>query len=285
MRRAIRLKGWFASSCHRLKHEPPAETIGTLRLLQAKVSGDERGAQLDNALFYLQHRLDMLDYAHFRRLGYPIGSGSVESGHKVVVQQRLKGAGMRWAEANLDPMLALRDLVCNDRWEVGWQQIELFQQEQQLRKRLQRAEAKKPPPSQPITFARLKAAGLLPADEPPDSSPAATARKPWRPAPDHPWRNDKWPTKDAWRWKHLGLAARPLGDVVGALLGRIHDGVTTHQVFGLLARQLPDPFRFLFGLGEDTLFLRLHPVGPLDLFRDGDTQLVDNVKDLVLVDE
>jgi hypothetical protein len=62
----------------------------------------------------------MLDYPHFRRCGYPIGSGSVESGHKRVVQRRLKGAGMRWAEHHLDPMLALRDLVCNDRWDAGW---------------------------------------------------------------------------------------------------------------------------------------------------------------------
>jgi hypothetical protein len=54
----------------------------------------------------------MLDYAHFRRRGYPIGSGCVESGHKVVVQRRLKGAGMRWAKPHLDPMLALHNLRC-----------------------------------------------------------------------------------------------------------------------------------------------------------------------------
>jgi hypothetical protein len=190
-------KGWFASSCQRLKHEPPAETIGTLRLLQPQAKGDEQAAQIDSALFYLQNRLEMLDYAHFRRRGYPIGSGSVESGHKVVVQRRLKGAGMRWAEANLDPMLALRNLVCNDRWEAGWLQIELFQQEQQLRQRLERAEAKQPPPPQPISFAALKAAALLPDEEPSHETPPD---KSGGPPPDHPWRNNKWPTREAWRW-------------------------------------------------------------------------------------
>jgi len=192
-------RGWFAAACHRLKHKPAPETIANLRLLQPKAKSDEQAAQLDGALFYLQTRLPMLDYAHFRRQGYPIGSGSVESGHKVVVQSRMKGAGMRWAEQNLDPMLALRDLLCNDRWDEGWQQIALFHQEQQVVQRLQRAEAKQPPPPRPLTFASLKTAGLLPDDDRPQD-PNPPEKKPWRPAPDHPWRNDKWPTKEAWRW-------------------------------------------------------------------------------------
>lgn len=192
-------KGWFAAACHRLKHRPPQETMASLGLLQPKTKSDEKAAQLDGALFYLQTRLPMLDYAHFRRRGYPIGSGCVESGHKVVVQSRMKGAGMRWAEHHLDPMLSLRDLLCNDRWEEGWRQIELFHQEQQVVKRLQRIQAKQPPPPPPLTFAALEAAGLLP-DEPLPDEPPASQKKPWRPASDHPWRNDKWPTKEAWRW-------------------------------------------------------------------------------------
>jgi hypothetical protein len=40
---------------------------------------------IERALFYLQARLTMIDYAHFRHCGYPIGSYAVESGHKVVV--------------------------------------------------------------------------------------------------------------------------------------------------------------------------------------------------------
>jgi hypothetical protein len=37
----------------------------------------------------------MIRYANFRTQGYPIGSGSVESANKLVVQSRMKGAGMR----------------------------------------------------------------------------------------------------------------------------------------------------------------------------------------------
>ena len=90
---------------------------------------------LDHATRYLQIRLEMIDHPYFQGQGFPIGSGSVESGHKVVVQRWLKGAGMRWAEHHVDPMLALRDLVCNHRWQEGWSEIVAHQQRQRRRKR------------------------------------------------------------------------------------------------------------------------------------------------------
>ena len=66
----------------------------------------------------------MIDYPHFRRRQIPIGSGNVESGHKVVMQQRMKQAGMRWAAENLNPMLALRVALCNQTWNTSWREIE-----------------------------------------------------------------------------------------------------------------------------------------------------------------
>lgn len=192
-------KGWFAAACHGLKHKPPAETIANLRLLQRRAKTAEQEDPVDTALFYLQSRLSMIDYAHFRRREFPIGSGCVESGHKVVVQRRMEGAGMRWAEHHVDPLLALRNLITNDRWDEGWQQTVLFRQEQQVRKRLARAQARQPPPSPPLTFAALEAAGLLPDDEESDL-PSAPGGQKWRPADDHPWRKGLWPTRESWRW-------------------------------------------------------------------------------------
>ena len=37
-----------------------------------------------------------MHYPEFRRNGWPIGSGMVESANKNVVEARLKGAGMHW---------------------------------------------------------------------------------------------------------------------------------------------------------------------------------------------
>lgn len=70
---------------------------------------------------YLQSRCAALQYATFRALGYPIGSGG-ESANKLVVEARLKGAGMHWARAHVDGMVALRTVVCSNRWAEAWPQ-------------------------------------------------------------------------------------------------------------------------------------------------------------------
>ena len=107
---------WLGTQAHALKHGGPAPVLAALRALPA-------GEQRDTALGYLEPRLAQLQYPTFRAAGYPIGSGIVESANKVVVQDRLKGSGMHWAPASVDPMLALRTVVCADRWDEAWPQI------------------------------------------------------------------------------------------------------------------------------------------------------------------
>jgi hypothetical protein len=85
-----------------------------LAALRALPPGEQRAA----ALVYLEPRLPLLQYPAFRAAGYPIGSGIVERANKVVVEDRLKGSGMHRAPRSVDPMLALRTIVCADRWEA-----------------------------------------------------------------------------------------------------------------------------------------------------------------------
>ncbi len=56
--------------------------------------------------------------------GWPMGSGMVESANKLVVEAQLKGSGMHWARDNVNAMLAVRNVVCNDRWAEGWAQMQ-----------------------------------------------------------------------------------------------------------------------------------------------------------------
>jgi hypothetical protein len=67
-------------------------------------------------LEYLEKRRDQTRYAEFIAAGPPIGSGIVESANKLVVEARLKGAGMHWERDHVNPMVALRNVVCSDRW-------------------------------------------------------------------------------------------------------------------------------------------------------------------------
>jgi hypothetical protein len=109
-------KAWLARQAHALKHDGPTPVLAELRALPP-------GTHRDAALAYLEPRLPQLQYPTFRAAGYPIGSGIVESANKVVVEDRLKGSGMHWAPQHVDPMLALRTVVCADRWDAAWTQI------------------------------------------------------------------------------------------------------------------------------------------------------------------
>lgn len=70
------------------------------------------------AVAYYCHNRWRMVYRQFRAAGCPIGSGTVESACKLVVQQRMKQPGMRWRRNNADAMLALRSALFSDRWHL-----------------------------------------------------------------------------------------------------------------------------------------------------------------------
>lgn len=69
------------------------------------------------AVVYFFHNRYRMRYKEFRAAGYPIGSGTVESACKLVVQTRLKQAGMRWSRNGAQAVLALRSFLLSDRWD------------------------------------------------------------------------------------------------------------------------------------------------------------------------
>jgi hypothetical protein len=75
------------------------------------------------AVAYLFGNRRRMRYGSFRAQGYPIGSGTVESACKVVVQQRMKQAGMRWSRDGAKAMLALRSALLSDRWDQTWEAL------------------------------------------------------------------------------------------------------------------------------------------------------------------
>ena len=188
---------------HQLKHKPPQYTITAIGLLKSQATSEEQAAAIDQERRYLQKREVMIDYPLFQNKGYPIGSGSVESSHKLVVHSRMKQAGMRWADHNIDPMLALRNLVCNGRWSSGWQEIVAFHWEEYHREMRELARRQRPStPPIPVTFADVKVASTPKEENEGGRLPITPSEKqaPYRPADDHPWKRNIWPTKEAWRW-------------------------------------------------------------------------------------
>ncbi len=107
---------WLEGVLHRLKHQGPQRVLTHLTWLAARYPS----SVVQENLTYLQKREAHMQYPTYQAAGWPIGSGSVESANKLVVEARLKGAGMRWGRQNVNPMLVLRNAVCNRRWHETW---------------------------------------------------------------------------------------------------------------------------------------------------------------------
>jgi len=89
---------WTATQAHTLKHDDPEEVLAAVRQLPVSNAPDPGTAAAirTSTLTYLTTRRDQIQYPTFRSLGYPIGSGAVESANKLTVEARLKGSGMHW---------------------------------------------------------------------------------------------------------------------------------------------------------------------------------------------
>jgi hypothetical protein len=108
----------LAPRLHRLKHDGPESLLAELHQPVAALA--QPPPAVSEALTYLDKRVALMQYPAFAAAGWPLGSGSVESANKLVVEARLKGAGMHWARPNVNPLLVVRNAACNDRWEQAW---------------------------------------------------------------------------------------------------------------------------------------------------------------------
>ena len=69
------------------------------------------------AAAYFAARAAQLAYPTFLAQGYQVGSGLAESGCKRFGTDRMKGAGMRWAQPGAQAVATLRMLLLSDRWQ------------------------------------------------------------------------------------------------------------------------------------------------------------------------
>lgn len=182
-------QAWMRAQLHHLEHNGPLDVLAAIRALSVQQAS--RSPVLEN-LAYLEKQADHLNYPQYRQQGLPIGSGAMESGNKVVVEARMKGAGMHWAEAHVNPMFALRNGLCSGRWEEAWSQI-LLQLQQQANQQRQKRHQQRRTVAVPQPTAGPGVSKPGPEPEIPQHSPRATGQesslpKTSRPALNHPWR-------------------------------------------------------------------------------------------------
>jgi hypothetical protein len=116
--RTKRSRQWFAQARRKLRRGKANEVLADIQAaLALEGLPDSARKTLQNLYDYLDTHRDHIDYARFKELGLPIGSGLVESACKWLIQQRFKGVGMRWSEDGFNHLLHLRLAWVNGRFD------------------------------------------------------------------------------------------------------------------------------------------------------------------------
>jgi hypothetical protein len=185
------LHAWLDEQAHTLKHaiDGARQVLSALAKLPVQHAPDPSAAAdvRDRTVAYFTKRLAHIRYAEFQAAGYPIGSGSTESANKVVVEARLKGSGMHWARAHVDPLVALRTVACTNRWSEAWPRITARLRTDAQYRRHSRWRARHPTPADPPASAPIVS---NPQSPPPTQVRAARGKSiaNGRPTALHPWR-------------------------------------------------------------------------------------------------
>lgn len=180
-------ENWLTGGLHRRKHQGPERVRTHLSHLVARC-GD---AKVSTALQYVSSRAAQMQSPRFLAAGLPIGSGTVESANTLVVEKRLKGAGRHGKRENVNPMLILRNVVWNNRWDECWRRrvpqcrtLRQHTRERKTQARLARATLRLLRLAIPLALSR-------PSPTPPEPAPTAPkgrteAQKRWGRRPISP---------------------------------------------------------------------------------------------------
>jgi hypothetical protein len=103
---------------------------GLFRVLHSAAALRKRGqltgkrlASFRTAYNYLRKRSKFVQYAAYRKVGLPIGSGVTEAACKTVYTQRLKLSGMRWKKPGAQTILTLRVILLSGVWDEVYEQL------------------------------------------------------------------------------------------------------------------------------------------------------------------
>jgi hypothetical protein len=117
--RTTQARRWCGWARHRLRHGNPAGVLADLAdALEVEGLPATARDTLRTVYAYLERHREHIDYAAYKALGLPLGSGMVESACKWLIQQRFKGVGMRWSEDGFNHLLHLRLAWVNGRFEA-----------------------------------------------------------------------------------------------------------------------------------------------------------------------
>lgn len=101
---------WAEEICQKLKD-------GEYQTVFDSLDENEQYENTANLKHYILSNINHIDYPQYIKKGYFIGSGAIESGNKIVLQKRLKQAGMRWNPETAQYLLTLKSKSESGLWE------------------------------------------------------------------------------------------------------------------------------------------------------------------------
>jgi len=112
-------KVWAKQQEKRLWQGDTAQVISALHSLPWS---EIQCADLDicHSPAYFEARQAKMHYDQFRQAGYPIGSGTVESGMNTVVHHRMKRQGKGWKRQHAQSLLAALSELHSRRFQTAW---------------------------------------------------------------------------------------------------------------------------------------------------------------------
>ena len=105
---------WSENICQKLDDGKWEEIIDGLAPYKDKTYG----SGVVNLYTYLNNNRENIDYPAYVKKGFFVGSGAIESGNKIAVQNRLKLPGMRWNEETAQYVLSIKAKIESNLWET-----------------------------------------------------------------------------------------------------------------------------------------------------------------------
>jgi len=129
--RTKKARSWFRKNRRRLRDGKADVVLDEVEnSMKVNELPDSTKEALEKLHKYLSKHIEHIDYERFKELGFPLGSGIIESTCKWLIQQRFKGVGMRWSERGFNHLLHLRLAWVNGTYFRLWDEEELEEEKE-----------------------------------------------------------------------------------------------------------------------------------------------------------
>ena len=89
---------------------------GEIRSIISFLEQQTQVKAITDCIRYYENNIERMDYGKYRKMGLDIGSGAIESAHRIIVQKRMKQSGMHWGKNNVQSIISLRSKFLSGQW-------------------------------------------------------------------------------------------------------------------------------------------------------------------------